>query len=548
MSLLLEAKIEDLYNQHYSNIDRTIYDKLISADPNTGKADKVGVYAEKLILPAYVENNLDISDTNLNNIKETILKYEENRKNGMYKGATANPNSFTSLDEFISFVNSDNTDLENAPEEEEKIDPLTDIYNKYYSKLSRDVFDKLVELDPESTSTKLGEVAKNLLLRLATNKNEDIFKNYSELELLQYIEIYYENRNNYDNEHKNLNNYKSLQDFIDFITILPDTDYITLLKTCDHKDEIHILARTKNWLVVTYDSSYAGAFVAGRYKTIHATNQSNDCLVWCTTTPGSHFYADYAAEGKIIAFININYRVNSANKKKHFQVCIQHDGHIKGNRSDGVWGRFLDGADQPTPFEGSTCEEQFKSFLTVNYEIYNAIKDINEIKKFNDLFNVAGSIENTVITKFKINDKISLSEFIALPSSLKNNIRSIDISNIEIIPAAFAEGLTLLTKVNFDNNLKVIEDAAFKNCTNLKHIQFPESLVKIGRQAFANSGLIGSAKIPNSVTEIKNEAFIGTKIQLGIDINRNPNNKLNIMIKTSRDLTWYNVHLKAKKY
>ena len=105
MSLLLEAKIEDLYNQHYSNIDRTIYDKLISADPNTGKADKVGVYAEKLILPAYVENNLDISDTNLNNIKETILKYEENRKNGMYKGATANPNSFTSLDEFISFKN-----------------------------------------------------------------------------------------------------------------------------------------------------------------------------------------------------------------------------------------------------------------------------------------------------------------------------------------------------------------------------------------------------------------------------------------------------------
>lgn len=531
--ILNEAqKVDSYYTNYFSDIDKNIYNKLVKTDPKSNDT-YLGLFAEKYILPAYKENTLtDLTDDNLNAITELINQYWANQKS--YEGKYRNPNSFESLDNFINFMNGN---LENdSTEEKIEEDPITKIYNKYYNKLNREDFNTIITLDEDTTEDKLGEVAKNLLLRLSLKDKNDldyILKN-SEI-VLDAINIFKENRNNYKEEEKNLNNYVSIKDFIDKVTKIPDSNYVQSLKNCPESNNIHIIASTKNWDVVSYDNPRAGSYVGlgGWDRT--------DGMKWCTTSilHPSYFdnYNDYG-RAKYYAFINKAHNTpGTENRRYNFQISLNPSGKIFG---------FLDGWDERGSLVGENLDKQLTNFLLQNIELYNALKDLPGIRNNLEVQKTINATNIKHLRNYTLNYK-TLKDFIILSKEMKNLIEELSIEKlIEIDPLLF-EGMLSLKKVTFkDNNLTTIGRGAFKNCNNLIKIQFPANLKIIEDFAFINSGITGNTFLPDSLNSIGKGVFLNTHgLALGVNINRK--NKLNISTLNDQEVDWYKKHLKSKK-
>lgn len=532
--ILNEAqKLDSYYTNYFSDVDKDIYNKLVQTDPKSNDT-YLGLFAEKYILPAYKENKLsDLSDDNLNKINELINQYWANQKS--YEGKYRNPNSFESLDNFINFMNGN---IENDSSEEKiEEDPITKIYKKYYNKLNREAFDEIITLDVDTTDDKLGEVAKNLLLRLSLKDKHDLdyILNNSDI-VLSAINIFKENRSNYKEEEKNLNNYISIKDFIDKVTKIPDSNYIQMLKNCPEANNIHILASTQNWDVVTYDNN-----VAGSYAALGGWDNDKGGMKWCTTSVRNRgFFYNYNNEGRAKYWIFMNKAHNvpgEQNRRYNFQISINPSGEIFG---------FLDGWDKTGSLTGSNYSEQLTNFLLQNIELYKALKDTPEIRNNYEVQKTINAVNLDVLRNYTINYK-TIKDFIILSNTMKNLIEELTIEKlIEIDPLLF-ENMISLKKVTFkDNNLSTIGRGAFKNCTNLIKIQFPNNLKTIEDFAFINSGITGNTFLPDNVTSIGKGAFLNTRgLSLGVNINRS--NKLNIQTLNDQEVDWYKKHLKPKK-
>lgn len=100
-------------------------------------------------------------------------------------------------------------------------------YNRNYSSIDRETFEKIAKADPRSNVSgdelkSVGFGAKSLLLRCYMNGETDIIDNLQQLH--DALVIFYENQSSYPPQFKNLNNFPSTQDFLNFVEDPDETE------------------------------------------------------------------------------------------------------------------------------------------------------------------------------------------------------------------------------------------------------------------------------------------------------------------------------------
>jgi hypothetical protein len=101
---LNEAKIEDIYNKYYSDIEQEIFIQVITADPTTVVKDnntKMGMYS-KWLLQLYKSKNLLIED--LYKATNYLSKFHELKRTNKLNGKEADINSYKSLPDLLNII------------------------------------------------------------------------------------------------------------------------------------------------------------------------------------------------------------------------------------------------------------------------------------------------------------------------------------------------------------------------------------------------------------------------------------------------------------
>ncbi len=106
----------------------------------------------------------------------------------------------------------------------------------------------------------------------------------------------------------------------------------------------------------------------------------------------------------------------------------------------------------------------------------------------------------------KINGRLA---FIFGESSIPATLRSIVITDTEVIETEAFANCTSIEELTLPEKLKVIEDGAFFGCVKLSEIKLPSSLTEIGMAAFASCTSITKIELPNSVKAVGETAFLG---------------------------------------
>lgn len=499
LKALLEAKVDDEYNRNYSSIDRDIFDSIVLMDPQTrevnGEIDKLGFASKSLLLRCYMNGETDfISDPD--KIRDALNAYYPNISN--YPKFP----QFSSIADFLSFMeNPDGADVE--VNDIQKEDKITSIYQKYYSNISREIFDHLITLDPETNieKGKLGTIAQQLILPDAI-KGVDI-SNLSDDSITRACVTYYDEKAALPKEQQILNNYKSLADFVKYILQGPDSNLWTQLRNNPQvAQDVRLVGSSREYDIFEPKSHAANNAISG----------GREHMNWCTGwSENSHYWERYTTRdnARIFCFMHKTYNRGPENRSRNWQIQVLN--------SNNTIKEFLNGADSTSGFSGATREEQFKTFLLSNPDILHAIKDK---EPFNSMIAVSQVLE---LLKAG-NEPFTLTAQTAYKLQTNNQLTLLIkdlIVDMERIPAALCSDFPSLSKVEFKEGLKEIGPQAFKNCPKLTTLEFPESLVTIGEEAFSNNiGLKGSIKLPNNLTTVKTKAFYNTKCKLKIDVNR----------------------------
>lgn len=93
---------------------------------------------------------------------------------------------------------------------------IDDEYNKDWSDISREVFDKIIVLDPQTDieKNKIGSGTKQLLLPKYVEGETDFVDNK---DVTTALDTFYKNRGTYPQTLRNLGNFPSVKDFVDYI-------------------------------------------------------------------------------------------------------------------------------------------------------------------------------------------------------------------------------------------------------------------------------------------------------------------------------------------
>ena len=524
---ILEGLIDDEYSKNYNEIDREIFNKILLSDPRTkvkdGSPQSVGYGAKYLLLPSYLKGETTFADK-LDEVTKGLEDYYKNQRS--YSEKYRNITNFNSVEDFLNFVKDPEGAEVDVKVADVKLNPIDEIYNKYFSKIDREIFDDIIKTDPETTDKKIGTVAKNLLLPKYLSGDTDFINRLSELE--DYIQFFYDNKRTLPLDKQNIESYASVNDFIKYINEGPKSKFLSNLENNPNvsPDEWKLIASSPDYEVIRPLTHNANRAIAWNNASNFSGNQP---LIWCTGYGrDDSYWRRYTGSGsKLYCFIN---KHNPIDRNNNFQLEVQ--------RGDTSIGQFLDGADH-NPYNNYVTF--FRNFLLKNpvllsnliktpeFKDISIIKDLGEVVKYRH--------EPYVINDIK--DIIKL----ATKTSLKEAINKLIIRNISKIPIESFYGLPNLRTVTFDNNLRVIGKQAFMLCRSLNNLSLPEGLEVIESEAFADcANLRNSIKIPNSLIKIGHNAFRGTHCTLAID--RNRTNKLSIDIN---DKDWFLSHNKSIK-
>lgn len=541
MRILLEAKtIQDEYEKDWSQIEKSIFDKIIELDPLTNiEANRIGPSAKQLLLPSYLEGEVDFLN-DLENVKQALSKYTKERSS--FPPMLRNITAFPSVKDFVDYVlngeESDfakRVDLTAGPVEKNKKESKIDqIYNKYYSDIDRETFDKIIALDPETTETSIGSTAKQLLLP-KFKQGEDFLS--KDLDVTEAIKIFNEDKQGYPEEKQLIQNFESVEDFVNYVKVGPvSTLWLGLMENnkVDRrtgnpvKDDVKLIASTRD-----YDVIQPLSHTANNAITCLNENRSrgNEYQTWCTGwTDDTSQWNGHSSREYIYCFM---YKKDLKDRLKNYQLAIRKDDYtvyqfLDGN--DNAYGHFNAGSDTSTKF--------FDAFLKANPDVLNAIHDKQYLK---DCPTISKNYRllKYVNKPFILNNE---SDLIVLEtdSDLKGMIKEV-VVNTETIPARSFLEASALNKLTLNPGLKRIGIEAFMKCTALESLELPEGLEEIGAEAFANcNNLKGSVKIPNSLTKIGLNAFRDTKCVLSIDKDR----KTPLHID-NRDKDWFLHHHKG---
>lgn len=513
LDIVNEAKIDIEYNKNWSMIDRDIFNKIALADPKTVEDNEgiktLGFVAKQLLLPKYVAGETQFVD-NIDKIKDAITKYEANP--GQYVKLPA----FKSVSDFIAYM--DNPESITIEEPVKEVDPITKIYNEYYNDIKREDFDKIIAMDPNTTQTNIGEIAKNLLL-VSHRKDQNVVGRTAEIK--QACKDYYKLKDSLPTEQQQLSAYKSVDDFIAYILNGPESNLVTALKNNDTidsttgrmvKDDFRLVGSTFEYDILEPKSHRAAVAISGGYRSVNGMN-------WCTGAEDSNgYWSNYTTGGgRLFCFMHKTRYRGTSNRDVNWQIQIR-DNELR---------EFLNGSDE-SDYPGATKSERFKNFLLAHKDIFRAIKT-------KEPFTTLPIIEE-VNAEIKYSEEPFIVDSITAAATLEassiSKVCEEVIFSIESIPVAICASFISLKTITFKEGVKNIGDQAFMNCPLLKTLTFPESLEIIGKEAFQNClELKGSIRIPDNVKEIQTRAFSRNSCKLKINKDRKEKLKFDVIDK-----------------
>ena len=532
MIKLFEAKtIDDEYQKNWTDIPREDFDKIIKLDPVTSiENNRIGPSAKQLLLPRYLEGETDFLN-DLENVSNALQKYVNNRN--AFPAMLRNITAFPSVKDFVDYVlNGEDSefakrvDLSDTPVKKEKESKLNQIYNKYYSDIDREVFDKIIALDPETNENSIGAVAKQLLLPKYKQGEDFLSKNLDITTAINYFNL---EKDSYPEDKKSIQNFPSVEDFVKFVTAGPESSLLQGLKSDPNvKDDIKLIAATRNYEVIQPLSHAANNAITclNQYR-----SRGSEFMTWCTGWTNDTSQWRVHSNEYIYCFM---YKKDLKDRKKNYQLSIRKDNYR-------VY-QFLDGDDKAFGEFNATSESVvtkfFEDFLYANVDVLFAISTCQYLK---DCPTVKKVLENVkqFDKPFEYKDYSSLHKLDDNPA-LRNVVKELIVSS-DNIPAEAFMGFPALKFVTLNEGLKKIGNEAFMKCISLEKIVFPESLEEIGAEAFANClNLKGSLRIPNNVKKIGINAFRKTQVTLTIDKERKE--KLHI---AEEDKEWFLRHYKV---
>lgn len=525
--IVIESKIDDEYSKNYNDIEREIFDKIVLIDPFTrvqnNEIQTIGPNAKQLLLPKYKKES-DFILNHLDDIKSALQVYTENRRN--YPQELRNISNFNSVEEFVRFVNNPEETQIEVTAKQDVTDPLTEIYNKYYSDIDRTTFDEIIKLDPETTDKKLGDIAKNFLLTRYQKGDKSFLDNKSEIK--DAIELFIEDKNTYPADKQNIQNYETVADFIKFVTEGPISNLVQSLNNNKSiEGQFKVLASTKDYDIIQPLSNPANIAIGGGY------NNPNG-MHWCTSAEGDlRYWNQYTSDGSTL-YCFIHKTKNRGNENKPLNWQLQLDRNYKVQE-------FLNGHDLHT--YDSLSSKDFEIFLNAHPEILLKIKDVEPFKYVQvvqDCVNNLKYFNKPLI----INSAKDLFALFAgdETTNMSTILKEVVIDNISKIPSRLFYNFNRLKKVTIGSGVKEISNQCFKDCVELREVILMEGLKIIGNEAFMGCLNLRKLRLPNSVEIIKERAFTDTSCRIGIQINRNT------MLKVPEsEKIWYIKHLDAKK-
>ena len=195
---------------------------------------------------------------------------------------------------------------------------LSDIHDKYYSKIPEDIFRQIISADPTyriEKSEKMGKYGK-WLLSLYMNRQLKIEDLYKATEYLQYFIKYYNII-----QVKDINKYKSLQDLYNVVSQYMNNDNIATSKSDEVrkiKEGAEKVYEDSEWLVIIPHTQEASCYYGKGTQ-------------WCTAAEYSHnMFDNYNNQGPL--YINID-KVNNLKYQFHFETdsfMDENDNPIEG--------------------------------------------------------------------------------------------------------------------------------------------------------------------------------------------------------------------------
>lgn len=526
LTYLKESKANAEYEKNYSSIPKDIYLQIINMDPKTqiigDDIKNIGFGSKQLLLPKYMSGEVNFIN-NGDAVKNALEDY--------YRNISKYPrfNEFSSVADFLTFIENPSAATASAPI---STNPVDEIYNKYYGEIPRDTFDLIISLDPNTTKTRIGNIARNLLLNRYLRGEQNIFNN-DLTELKRACKRFIEDKSTYPDDKQDLMQYPSIESFVKYVLEGPESSMVSYLKSNNLRDEhtdrpvsqdVRVVASTKDYDILEPKSHRANQAISGGFS-------NPDGMRWCTGWEGTNdtYWKNYTQNGaRIFCFMHKTRNRGTQNREINWQVQVLRDNSV---------GEFLNGDDRRA-FPGNTKEDQFINFLKAYPEILLAIKD-------KEPFSNMPVVQSEASLVKYLDEPFILTERTAKElqaTSLKSIIRDV-IVDVKKIPAGCFAGYMGLRTVKFNEGLVEIGAQAFKGCVAVKTYVFPETLEVIGAEAFAgNTELRGSIKLPNSLREVHTRAFMNDHCKLKIDRDR----KTPIQFD-SADRAWVNSHVQSIK-
>ena len=182
---------------------------------------------------------------------------------------------------------------------------LSDIYEKYYSKIPKEEFNQIISADPTYNSengNKMGKYGK-WLLQLYINRNLKIEDLYKATTYLQFFIKYYNVIDDND-----INHYRSLSDLYNVVSYYMHNDGVATSKSDEVrkiKEGAEKVYEDSEWLVVVPHTEEASCYYGKGTR-------------WCTAAErSSNRFEQYNSQGPL--YININ-KQSGAKYQFHFET------------------------------------------------------------------------------------------------------------------------------------------------------------------------------------------------------------------------------------
>ena len=523
-----EAKIDTEYEKNFSSIPRDIFDKIVLMDPKTqvsGEEIKnIGFGSKQLLLPKYMAGETDFID-NADTVKAALTNYYPNIAN------YPKFNEFRSVADFLAFMaDPENAEIDKA-EQESHLDKL---YKKYYASIEREIFDKIIAMDPKTDTDKIGEIAKNLLL-VAYLRGEHDFIDQADA-VKSAIETFYKKGHNYPDGKDNIQNFESVAEFIVYKPTSPTVAALNSSGIIEGRD-YEIIASSPHYdvfKILTWE---------GSREIAHARGGTN---VWCTAGGDSgtryldsdgisSYYKSYSPNGsRATQLYEIISRENPTSRIDNYNLALSVN-------NSSVY-EFRDGKNDCRTGDHHGF---FKSVILTDPDLVAELKNTSDpLMRRCPAVDSAFDLLRYANEPLEINSRDDFSKLVRDKENviaLRSCAKEIHITNVSEIPFGFFANFVVLENLTLGEGLKQISGQAFKNCSNLKTIVFPESLEHIGAEAFAGcSKLKGSIRVPDAVKEIGERAFAETHCRLKINKARTTKLKM-----SKKDMDWIKTHVQS---